>query len=270
MADTEDADANVSMKLDKEWNTVGWTQEDIEDAVRVMFEIFYNSKNANPESKKLACAMLVKLITRHEEALSYVKQNIGQLAGLAASRFLKGGKSTSVLDLLHIINVCKDRFVFELSECMFVARAHDMIGIELRMAALLFQHMVRSHQLHVKRARRKAAGLPIAAEFGSDEQFMEDQYRTINVRRAELKARWNNMHVFMQPHQIQTNIGLRSPAYLGVEYTLMCLDITLLLVSDKAGKYANNNREDVIRSNGQVFYSASIRSAPLSISATYS
>ena len=255
VADTEDADASVSMKLDKEWNTAGWTREDIEDAVKVMFEIFYNSKNASPESKKLACAMLVKLITRHDEALSYVRQNIGQLAGLAASRFLKGGKSMSILDLLHIINVCKDRFVFELSECMFVARAHDMIAIELRVAVLMLQHMVRSHQLSAKRARREASGLPIAAAFGDDDQFQEDQNRNVSARRAELKARWNNMHVFMQPHQIQTSVALRAPAYLGVDYTAICLDITVLLVSDKAGKYANSNREDVIRSNGQIFYS---------------
>ena len=255
VADTEDKDANMAMKLDKEWNTAGWGREDIEDAVKVMFEIFYNSKNASAESKKLACAMLVKLVNRHEEALSYVKQNIGQLAGLAASRFLKGGKTMSILDLLHIINACKDRFIFELSECMFVARAHDMICIELRMGVLLFQHMVRSHQLHTKRARRKAAGLAIAGEFGSDAQFLEDQFRNVKARGAELKAKWNSMHVFMSPHQTKTNVGLRAPAYLGVEYTRICLDITVLLVSDKAGKYANSNREDVIRTNGPIFYS---------------
>ena len=67
-------------------------------------------------------------------AEDYVRSNIGQLAGLAANRFLKGGKSCGILDLLHIVNSCKERFVFELSDCMIVSRLFELMNLETRLA----------------------------------------------------------------------------------------------------------------------------------------
>eukprot|EP00605_Chrysophyceae_sp_TOSAG23-4_P001687 GSChrysophyteH1.ASY1.ANO1.1853.1 assembled CDS len=255
VADNESAGEDLGVKVDKEWNTSGWTDEMICDGVKTLFEIFYDSHKSTTNAKALACTMLVKLIGRHAAAEDYVKENIGQLAALAANRFVRGGKSAGILDLLHIVQACKDKFVPQLSDCMVVQRIIYMMNLEIYLAAILIQHVFRRWIHPIRRARRLAAGtvLPVSLEFGSEEEVLAQQQEAINTRTAELKARWDTMHIWQHALQRTICIGYRGPVHLGLPFSHTCLDIVRYLVQDNIPRgLANANRGDVINNNGCV------------------
>ena len=257
--DLESGDQQLSDKIDKEWNTSNWTKDMVLDGVSALLEIFYDSKNVDTEHKKtLACTMLLKMITRHAEAEDHLRQNISQVAGLAANRFLIGGKSAGVLDLLYIVDSLKEKFMKELSECMITRRIQDMLTIELRLGTLLMQHMVRVHQLKRRYQKNLLTANPKTLEFGNSNELYADMVNAAAVRTKELKARWNTMHVFNQA-STRTSIGTRGPVYLGITYTTVCLSIVNCMVTDSdKNLFVNSNREDAIRSNGCVMYTQMI------------
>jgi len=254
VADNEDITDVVAIRVDKEWNTSAWTDEMVCDGVKYLFAFFYDSNKSSQASKDLACTMLVKLVSRHPPAEDYVRQHIGQLAGLAANRFLKGGKSAGVLDLLQIIQVCKERFVPELSDCMVVFRVFNMMGLEMHLAATMIQHLFRRWHFPIKQRKRVAKGtiLPITLTFGNEIEVQASYYKSIADRTNELRARWNSMHVWMHPLERAISIGRRGPAYMGAPYTHICLDIVRTLVGDTgvAIGLANANRGDLVNSTG--------------------
>jgi len=259
VADNEDVTDVVAIRVDKEWNTAAWTDDMVCDGVKHLFDLFYDSRKVSQASTDLACTMLVKLVSRHPPAEAYVREHIGQLAGLAANRFLKGGKSAGVLDLLHIIHVCKERFVPELSDCMIVFRIFNMMGLEMHLAATIIQHLFRQWHFPKKQQRRVAKGtiLPITQTFGDETEVQASYYKAIADRTKELKARWCSMHVWMHPLERAISIGRRGPAYIGAPFTHVCLDIVRTLVGDAgvARGLANANRGDLINSTGCEFLS---------------
>ena len=262
VAENEDSSDALGLKVDKEWNTSGWSDTMLQDGIKCLFEIFYDSGEYNNDAKELACTMLVKLVNRHPAADDYVRQNIGQLAALAANRFLRGGKSAGILDLLHIIHACKERYIFELSDCMFCFRVFLMMGLELQLAATLIQHMFRRWHYPRKRQKRASLGtvLPITLTFGEEEELLRNYDEAIFKRTKELKARWNTMHIWMHRLDRVISVGCRGPAYIGTLFSHICLDIIRVLVSDGIvpPHLANANREDVVRSCGCEFLSLCI------------
>jgi len=244
-----------SAKMDEEWDTADWSDEMVEDGVSVLFDVFYDPKTRTDEIRKMrACLMLEKLISRHEVAEIYVRKNIALLVGLSANRFIRGGQSMALLDLIYILHAARTKYVPELSENNFSGRATDMLLLEARVAALQMQHMVRSHKARVLNTLRRHDSNDLIRSFGSEEQTEIITESSILARTRLLQARWNDMHLGHAKDKICTPMGFRSPIHIAPRYCQLIMEIVATLVSDQAAKLAQCNREEVLRCNGCVMY----------------
>ena len=71
--------------------------------------------------------MLLKLLSRHTAAEVYIRRNIERLISKSVSKVIRSGRSCALLDLLNIVNCCKDQFPIEMSQYNFNGRAIEMM-----------------------------------------------------------------------------------------------------------------------------------------------
>ena len=244
-----------SSKMDEEWDTSAWSDEMVEDSVSVLFEVFYDQVTRKDEfRKKRASAMLEKLVNRHFIAEAYVRKNVPLLVGLAANRFIRGGQSCGLLDLLFILHSARVKYVPELSENNFTGRATEMALLEARSAVLMMQHMVRARTARRNAKLRGESANGLISSFGSAEETEILSESNIEGRTLLLKTRWVNMHVWQSKADRNTPIGFRGPVHIRANYMILIMEIMLTLVSEAACTMAQCNREELVRCNGCVLF----------------
>lgn len=245
----------LSIVMDQEWDTSGWSQDMIIAGCEALILIFYDpDSSASLDRKERAVYMLQKLISRHDTAEKYVRRNIEMMIGQAANRLIKNGRSAGQLDLLYVLHACRDKFQNDLSVFNFTGKAHEMMMLESRLAAILIQHSYRA-----RLDRKKIRPIITYIEgFGTAEEMKAMRENVIFNRNKDLRFRWRLLHYASTRRMRNIIGGMRGPAHIGPVYTNLVLDIILSLVSDTAGIRATGNREDVVRSNGCVLLSSFI------------
>jgi hypothetical protein len=251
-------DGGISISIEQDWDTSSWNDAQVEAACEALLFIFYDlSGSSSTERKERAVMMLQKLIQRHTVAEIFLRKNLEMIVSKAVSKLIRKGVSGSVLNLLYVINSCKERYVIELSNFSFNARAMDMMIQEARFAATLIQHTFRC-QISKRRLKRQKFEIP---GFDTDREVYYRQLRVINSRSSELRSFWRIMHN-NHPVKLRQMIGgMRGPIHVGGTYLDLCLDIVRFLVTDRAMKLAQGNREDVVRSGGCILMSSFIACA---------
>ncbi len=248
-------DGGISISIEQDWDTSSWNDSQVEAACEALLFIFYDlSGTSSTERKERAVMMLQKLIQRHAAAEVFLRKNLEMIVSKAVSKLIRRGISGSVLNLLYVINSCKERYVIELSNFSFNARAMEMLVQEARFAATLIQHTFRC-QISKRRLNTQKFEMP---GFDSDREVYYRQLRVINSRSSELRSFWRIMHNHHPVKMRRTIGGMRGPIHVGSTYLDLCLDVVRFLVTDRAMKLAQGNREDVVRSGGCIIMSTFI------------
>ena len=244
-------DGLVEVLIDREWDTTGWNEDEINAGVEYLVLIFeQNNDDATPEKKERALMMLEKLIFRHKEAKEYMRMNLDVIIGKTANRRLKGGQSASKLDVMNVIKAVASFFMKELSSYNFIGRFSEMALLEARLAATLIQHTFRTMR---ERMRPRHNLNPAANGFGSDEEMQLLRARALNTRAAELRSKWRSMHWMINMIHGKQDPGVRGPAHVQGKYLHIALDIFMdLLSSTSAGPFAPANRGDLVSSLGTI------------------
>jgi hypothetical protein len=256
VTDFEDGGLNISMEQD--WDTSSWNDTLVEAAAEALVYVFYDlSGQSTLERKERAIQMLKKLMDRHPAAETYVRKNLEMIMGKAASKLIRKGISGGILNLLYVINSCKDKFSMELSNYNFTGRIIEMLILEARLAAILIQHSFRA-KMSKKKLKANAVKFPHLKGFGTEKEVYYRQLGVINSRSSELRYYWRLMHNF-HPKTIRNTVGgMRGPIHVGESYLILCLDILRYLVSDSTKTSAHSNREDLVRANGCILLSTYI------------
>lgn len=245
----ETKDGNISIQLDRDWDTSDWSTEMLDAGLQCLLQIFFEKSVDGSEDatlrKEKATHMVEKLLSRHTAVRDIMKVTVESMVSSATTRSLRQGRSAGVLDLLYVINCCKSFFMRELSQFSYTAKAITMMTVELRLAAMLIQHSYRA-RLHRKRPRRY---IPATEGFGSVQQIQRLRNWAIMVRSLELRYRWKIMHERLDPAVRKQVGGFRGPVYIGEEHSLLALQSVYFLTSEGL-EYATSNREDVINANG--------------------
>jgi len=257
---TDLEDGGVSITIDQEWDTSTWSEELIQAGCDALILIFYDtSDGVTSERKERALQMLQKLLFRHTYAETYLRKNVDLLIGKAATRIIRRGKCTALLDILFILDSCKDKYLSEISACNFNGRVVAMLIQEARLAAIMIQHAYRakrnrnlSYKMIGKRNNNNG--------FGTDREVFYSRLSLINARTNELRENWRLMHRDYSKDHCRLVSGIRGPIYIGSNYIKVALELIAYLVSEKAGKYAHGNREDVMRSMGCILFTAFLAS----------
>lgn len=208
--------------------------------------------------------MLLKLLSRHTAAEVYIRRNIERLISKSVSKVIRGGRTCALLDVLNILNCCKEQFPIEISQYNFNGRAMEMMIQEARLAALLIQHMYRA-----RRCRNMNTYTTSQPGFGSEYEVRISRISLINARSSELREYWRILHgkehsrfhrksetKYSESSVVNQPIGgLRGPAHLGLYYSEVILEIVLHLTSEAASKFAHGNREDFVLSHGCILLS---------------
>lgn len=249
VADADEDDE--ALRIDQEWDTSNWKNEQIEAGLDYLFYIFVDDRySRDPTMKARASTMIDKLLTRHHEAQTYLEFKLETLVGRAISRFVRNGVSLAQQDFLYILHVGRYKFLKDLSGFNFAGRALEMANIEGRLASIVIQHCFRTFYQRRNRVTRKVN--PITKTFGKDFEMKALQESSVTARTKDLKDLWHNMHCLQGPAQRGTPVGCRGPVHINNAYMIMILEIVLALVEPKAGPVAHANREDVISSNGGI------------------
>jgi hypothetical protein len=261
---TDLEDGGVSITIDQEWDTSTWSEELIQAGCDALILIFYDtSDGVTSERKERALQMLQKLLFRHTYAETYLRKNVDLLIGKAATRIIRRGKCTALLDILFILDSCKDKYISEISACNFNGRVVAMLIQEARLAAIMIQHAYRAKRnrnLSYKMIGKCDVNNSSSSGFGTDREVFYSRLSLINARTYELRENWRLMHRDYSKEHCKLVSGIRGPIYVGSHYIKVALELIAHLVSEKAGKYAHGNREDVMRSMGCILFTAFLAS----------
>ena len=96
--------------------------------------IAHSNGDLNPKNvarKERAVYMLLKLLSRHTAAEIYIRRNIERLISKSVSKVIRSGRTCALLDLLNIVNCCKDQFPVEMSQYNFNGRGIEMMVQEV-------------------------------------------------------------------------------------------------------------------------------------------
>lgn len=245
-------DGMLSVVMDQEWDTSGWSDEMIEAGCDALSQIFFDpDSNAGQEKKERAVFMIQKLVHRHKVAENFIRKNIEIMIGKSASRLIRNGKSGGLLDLLFVLHGCREKYFDDLSRYNFCGRADDMLLVEYRLAAILIQHAFRS-MVDKLRARPSTA---VSRVFGTNKDLDELRDNVVKKRTRDLKYMWNKMHCYQSRSARNVPFGYRGPVHIPETYVKLTLEIMLQLVSENSKERAPGNREDVIRSGGCIILS---------------
>lgn len=249
---TDLEDGGISVSIDQEWDTSTWSEELIQAGCDALILIFYDisADGSTTERKQRAIQMLQKLLFRHTYAESYIRKNLELLISKAANKLIRRGKCCALLDLLFIIDSCKDKFMFEISSANFNGKVIEMCMQEANLAAIMIQHTYRAKRNKKLTYRFTTIGTNLEG-FGTDREIRMSRIGLINARTVELKDNWRLLHRNRPSHQIG---ALRGPIHIGINYTKVILELIAYLVSEQAKTFAHSNREDVLRSKGCILF----------------
>lgn len=271
---TDFADGGIAISIEQDWDTSTWNDNLVEAGCEGLLLVFYDlNEISSLDRKERALQMLQKLLSRHPAAEVFLRKNLEMIIGKATSRLIRNGVSCGVLNLLFVLNGCKDRFTLELSQFKFNGRAVDMLLVEAKLAAVLIQHTFRASigkkQL-LGQSARKAQVAGAVEGFGSAKEAYYRKLRVINSRSSDLRQVWRKMHNTESKHLSRPNSraarpmsgvtssvanrilvgGIRGPIHLDAFHVHLALQIICHLVSDVAQGNAHGNREDIVRAQG--------------------
>eukprot|EP00981_Chlorochromonas_danica_P002856 scaffold564_cov172-Ochromonas_danica.AAC.1 len=292
---TDFADDGVAISIEQDWDTSSWNDNLVEAGCEALIYVFYDLYEVSSlERKNKALQMLQKLLNRHNAAELFLRKNLEMLIGKATSRLIRNGTSCGVLNLLYVLDGCKEKFTAELSNFKFNGRAVEMLLVEAKVAAVLIQHTFRARkskkQLQSKlpsgtleqvetETRKDLNGTnskpaidPITAEhiasFGTEKEVFYRKMRVINARSTALRKVWRKMHDVDMGATTTTTAslptvardkrwigGLRGPIHLDGTHVHLALQIIAYLVSDVCQGFTQGNREDVVRAQGCIILS---------------
>jgi hypothetical protein len=272
------ADGGMNIAIDVEWDTSMWSREELESGCDALISIIMDisvarcgsnasqdrtllssstlpaTRNAGQERKSQALRMLSKLLHRHKEVEEHIKKQVDTLINRAINRRLVNGKSSSYLNLLHVLECCAPKFHRDFSTHNFTGKLFDLMLLEMKLAAIIIQHTWRSKK--ELRIKREAGDKPVKryAE-GFDE--VSDSRTKISLRELTIHARtdslvrlWRLMHAELSADDKEILSGIRGPVHMAGEYITAGLNTTLFLCSSKTIRGAADHREGLIQSNG--------------------
>ncbi len=252
MSETEEGGGNLS--IDQDWDTSNWTDEQICAGMEFLFYVFVDPKYAKDAVyKSNAVVMIDRLLTRHDCAGQLFEEKLESVVSRAISRFIRNGRSAAQMDLLLMLHVGRTKFAAQLSQFSFAGRSMEMSTLEARLATILIQHTFRSWK--AGRTAKTNNYNPITRTFGRDleERFLREG--AVRARGKQLRDMWHVFHEKQSAHERKTPSGFRGPCHIEQVYMIVILEMVLALVGPEAGKRAQANREDLMKTGGAIMLS---------------
>ena len=249
VSETEEGGSNLN--IDQDWDTSSWQDEQICAGMDFLFYVFVDPKYAgNAAYKANAVVMIDRLLTRHDCANAMFEEKLEGVVARAISRFIKNGRSAAQLDLLLMLHVGRTKFASQLSLFNFAGRSLEMSSLEARLAAILIQHTFRAWR--ADRMTQVNNYNPITRTFGGDLEMRFLREGSVKARGKQLRTMWADFHEQQSAHERKTPSGFRGPCHLGQVYMIIILEMALALVEPTAGKQAQANREDLLKTGGSI------------------
>lgn len=239
---SENEAGQKSVDIDREWNTGSWAAEMIEAGMDVLFSVFLDSTETEGK-KNQAVVMLKKLLHRHAEAKAYIQFKLDDLMTQALNSFVRQGKTRANLDILYILHAAREKLVQQISDFSFTSRAAELLSSEMRLAAIMIQHLFRVFMsTKTKKFTSSSKCNPIAATFGTDAEMLLLRQRAAKNRTRDLKLLWIEMHQNVDRVSRMVIGGYRGPVHIPHIYVSILLDIIFTVVHKTAGQSAPMSR----------------------------
>ncbi len=215
--------------LDNDWDTSEWTMQEIESACSTL--ITECETKASKKRQELSIRMLIRLLDRHQEAVSYVNKVSESILNKAFPGILVDGIHPHALNLSHLLAAIAPRFADSFSMLGPIAKVCKILTYEMDLAARVLQWR------HKLRKQRRALFLSKGSI--PKERYIRKQL-TLNMKTDDLNKKWRSMHSAENPSALPPDVQLSYMRFL------------LALCTPENTKYASGNRKEVVKKNGLI------------------
>lgn len=266
---------DLSVIVDREWDTADWSNEMIEAGCEALQSIFYD-KNVELERKKRAAFLLKTLVFRHTAAERCIRKSLESMIGKVTNSAIVDGKSLGSHDMFYILHAIREKVPKEMSNFQMAFRLMKTFLVEARSAAIMIQTFYRAkieiyklrRYMLKKKLRIRASmeytksfldlaadlkkGAISAEHYLSDDEIFDLRRDMIKRRIDDIYYRWNQLHAPISRADWKRPIGLRGPVHIAQEYQILALEIIKYVVSPEIGELCSGNREDLVSSLGLI------------------
>ena len=173
--------------------------------------------------------MLMRLLDRHQEAVSYVEKVAESILNKAFPAILVDGIKPEALNLSHLLAAIAPRFANIFSMLGPIARICKILNNEVDLAARVLQWRVK--------VKKKLRELELAKSSIPKERYIRKKM-TLNMKTDELNGKWRKMH--------DSEFGSALPPDVQLAY----IKILLALCRPENTKHFTENRIEVVKKHG--------------------
>ena len=226
-SDTDSDESDTAAMLDIDWDTSGWTINEIESACSTLVTDCENTSSSKPKRRELATKMLVRLMDRHASAAKYVEVALETVVnrGLPTMNF---GIDEKVFNISHLLAALGPRLPDKLSRLNVVPRVIRMMLLELDLAARVAQNRFRV------RKKRAMMAHDLPPDVRARQRLMQ------NMKTDDLNGKWRLLRTSATGGCVPQDAKL---AYMR---------LLLAMCARDSSKYYRMSRRQIVESNGLI------------------